>query len=131
MTHTPTRPFRFGAIAHPDYLQLALRLPALEDWLNGAIEPGALGAAIDRIYFSPILMPAAELASGAYPEVRRYEADDRLVWIQIPLDAAAALASTDEALARLILHRIQWDMEGLLAEAWSADLPALLPGEEE
>lgn len=51
------RQFRFGAIVHEDYQELAMLLPELEDRLNQNINLKDYTDRVERIYFAPILMP--------------------------------------------------------------------------
>ena len=131
MADTPTRIFRFGAIVHPDYMELALRLPALEDRLNLAFAAEEWEEPIKGIYFAPILMPAAAGAPITYPEERHYDPETRTIWIQVRLDAEAALVLDDPPLLRWVADRLQRELTAVLPGGSAIDLLALLSDEEE
>lgn len=57
MAGNQERQFRFGAIVHEDYQELAMLLPELEDRLNQNINLKDYTDRVERIYFAPILMP--------------------------------------------------------------------------
>ena len=83
-TLSPTRLFRFGAIAHPSYQAQAFELMDVEDRLNAAAQRAAATATDfpQSIYFIPIMVPDTLAPGYADEEEISYHADEQRVFIR-------------------------------------------------
>ncbi len=79
MAGNQERQFRFGAIVHEDYRDLAMLLPELEDRLNQNIDLRDYTDRVERIYFAPIILADGE---NEYEEEVKFSNEDKQVFIK-------------------------------------------------
>ena len=94
MEDNPKRQFRFGAIIHQDYQQLAMLLPDLEDRLNQRINLKDYTDRVKRIYFTPMMMPdSLEVQEEAY----QFDEKEQTVFFKVKLkmDPLAQMSKQD------------------------------------
>lgn len=125
------RPFRFGAIVHPDYMDLALRLPPLEDRLNERIELRDYTDQVDRVYFAPILMPETTDSATAFSEERRFDPEQRSIWLQVRLNMAEVADLSGGGFETWIAQRLEAELRALSMGRVEIELGGYLGEEEE
>jgi hypothetical protein len=76
-------------------------------------------------------MPETDEAETTFPEERRFDPEQRLIWLRIRLDADAALALPESAFATWIGERLERELGSLVEGRLEIPLNALLRTEEE
>lgn len=101
------RQFRFGAIVHEDYRELAMLLPELEDRLNQNINLKDYTDRVERIYFAPILMPEG---GNGLEEERSFDESKMQLLLKVKIDARKLKSLNETGFAVLISNALSNDL---------------------
>jgi hypothetical protein len=104
-----TRFFRFGGVLHQHYQHLAFQLVELEDRLNAAISTSSFAAAVESVYFIPVIVMEEQVMD--HQEELSYKEAEKKIIIKKQVSPGGDM-----------MHAF---LEGL--SLLSADYPQLLP----